>query len=133
MTGLSTKLIDGAENNWPSYVTTGHYRAAPLLLADRAHDGARGAGRCREKAWDSLSPEDQAIFREAARESSRFMREQWRVVGGALARARPQLGGVTVVEDVDRAAFEAAMSGIYERSLTDPKIKSLVDRIRDTP
>src|SRR5262249_13163588 len=28
-TGLSTKLIDGAENNWPSYVTTGHYKLAP--------------------------------------------------------------------------------------------------------
>ena len=28
-TGLSTRLIDGAENNWPSYVTTGHYKLAP--------------------------------------------------------------------------------------------------------
>src|SRR5947209_16119855 len=27
-TGLATRLIDGAENNWPSYVTTGHYRLA---------------------------------------------------------------------------------------------------------
>ncbi len=27
-TGLATKLIDGAENNWPSYVTTGHYKYA---------------------------------------------------------------------------------------------------------
>src|SRR5438132_1047286 len=28
-TGLSTRLIDGAENNWPSYVTTNHYNLAP--------------------------------------------------------------------------------------------------------
>src|SRR4029450_10935761 len=28
-TGLSTRLIDGAENNWPSYVTTNHYKLAP--------------------------------------------------------------------------------------------------------
>ena len=27
-TGLATKLIDGAENNWPSFVTTDHYRYA---------------------------------------------------------------------------------------------------------
>ena len=33
VTGLQTKLIDGAENNWPSYVTTGHYKVAPLLYA----------------------------------------------------------------------------------------------------
>ncbi len=28
LTGLTTRLIDGAENNWPSYVTTDHYTAA---------------------------------------------------------------------------------------------------------
>src|SRR5260370_28480742 len=29
MTALSAQLVDGAENNWPSYVTTGHFKAAP--------------------------------------------------------------------------------------------------------
>src|SRR5262249_39814431 len=29
LTGLATRLIDGAENNWPSYVTTNHYKLAP--------------------------------------------------------------------------------------------------------
>src|SRR6202008_1068008 len=28
LTGLSTRLIDGAENNWPSFVTTDHYKYA---------------------------------------------------------------------------------------------------------
>ena len=28
LTGLATRLIDGAENNWPSYVSTDHYKAA---------------------------------------------------------------------------------------------------------
>ena len=39
-TGLSTKLIDGAENNWPSYVTTGHYKLAPYSRAT-CHVAAR--------------------------------------------------------------------------------------------
>src|ERR1700722_14377545 len=26
--GLANRIVDGAENNWPSYVTTNHYRAA---------------------------------------------------------------------------------------------------------
>jgi TRAP-type C4-dicarboxylate transport system substrate-binding protein len=60
------------------------------------------------------------------------MREQWRL-WEERSRREAQLGGVTVVEDVDRKAFERAMSGIYDRMLTDPKIKSLVDRIRETP
>ncbi|HZY22609.1 MAG TPA: TRAP transporter substrate-binding protein [Beijerinckiaceae bacterium] len=131
MTGLSTQLIDGAENNWPSFVTTGHYRAAPYYSLTQ-HTMAPEVLVMSEKAWVSLSPEDQAIFRAAARESGVFMREQWRV-WEERSRREAQLGGVTIVEDVDRAAFERAMSGIYERTLTDPKIKSLVDRIRDIP
>jgi tripartite ATP-independent transporter DctP family solute receptor len=130
MTGLSTQLIDGAENNWPSYVTTGHYRAASYYSLTE-HTMSPEVLVMSEKAWGSLSPEDQQIFREAARESSRFMREQWRL-WEERSKREAQLGGVTVAEDVDRNAFERAMSGIYDRFLTDPKIKSLVDRIRET-
>ena len=44
LTGLQARLIDGAENNWPSYVTHRSLQARPLLHLDRAHDGARGTG-----------------------------------------------------------------------------------------
>jgi tripartite ATP-independent transporter DctP family solute receptor len=131
MTGLTTQLIDGAENNWPSFVTTGHYRAAPYYSLTQ-HTMAPEVLVMSEKAWTALSPEDQAIFRQAAKDSGEFMRDQWRL-WEERSRREAQLGGVTVVEDVDRKAFERAMSGIYERLLTDPKIKSLVDRIRETP
>jgi tripartite ATP-independent transporter DctP family solute receptor len=131
MTGLTTQLIDGAENNWPSFVTTGHYRAAPYYSLTQ-HTMAPEVLVMSEKAWSSLSSEDQKIFRETARESGEYMREQWRL-WEERSRREAQLGGVTVVEDVDRKAFERAMSGIYDRMLTDPKIKSLVDRIRETP
>jgi tripartite ATP-independent transporter DctP family solute receptor len=131
MTGLSTQLIDGAENNWPSYVTTGHYRAASYYSLTQ-HTMSPEVLVMSEKAWASLLPEDQQIFREAALESSRFMREQWRL-WEERSKREAQLGGVMVAEDVDRKAFEHAMSGLYDRFLTDPKIKSLVDRIRETP
>ena len=39
LTGLSPELIDGAENNWPSYVTHRPLQARPALHPDRAHDG----------------------------------------------------------------------------------------------
>jgi tripartite ATP-independent transporter DctP family solute receptor len=38
LTGLATKLIDGAENNWPSFVTTDHYKIRRLLHPHAAHD-----------------------------------------------------------------------------------------------
>jgi tripartite ATP-independent transporter DctP family solute receptor len=131
MTGLSTQLIDGAESNWPSYVMTGHYRAASYYSLTE-HTMSPEVLVMSEKAWSGLSPADQQIFREAAWESSRYMREQWRL-WEERSKREAQLGGVTVAEDVDRKAFERAMTSLYDRFLTDPKIKSLVDRIRETP
>ena len=48
-----------------------------LLHADRAHHEPGSAGDV-AKGLESLSAEDQKIFREAAQQSSRFMREKWR-------------------------------------------------------
>ena len=69
LTGLQTKLIDGAENNWPSYVTTGHYKIAPYYTLTE-HTMGPEVLVMSMRAWDSLSAEDRVIFREAARESS---------------------------------------------------------------
>ena len=44
LTGLATKLIDGAENNWPSFVTTDHYKYAGYLHPDRTHHEPGSAG-----------------------------------------------------------------------------------------
>jgi tripartite ATP-independent transporter DctP family solute receptor len=130
-TALVTKLVDGAENNWPSYVSTGHYRAAAYYTLTE-HTMAPEVLVMSLKAWGSLAPEDQAVFRQAARESSRFMRDQWRQ-WEAKSRREAEQSGVTIVSDIDRKPFEAAMRGLYDRVVTDPKLKDLVDRIRATP
>src|SRR5205807_5691097 len=71
LTGLSTKLIDGAENNWPSFVTTDHYKFAGFYTLTE-HTMSPEVLVMSLKAWQSLSAEDQRIFREAALKSSRF-------------------------------------------------------------
>src|SRR5881409_2991713 len=76
LTGLATRLIDGAENNWPSFVTTDHYRFASFYTLTE-HTMSPEVLVMSWKAWTSLSPEDRQIFRVAAFESSRFMRERW--------------------------------------------------------
>jgi tripartite ATP-independent transporter DctP family solute receptor len=127
-TGLSTGLIDGAENNWPSYVTTGHYRAAPHYALTEHTMGPEVLAMSR-KAWDGLDAEDQAIFREAARASSRFMRERWRQREEA-ARAQAERDGGVTVTTVDRAPFAAAMADLYGRLPAEGAIAGLVARIR---
>src|SRR5215216_4940348 len=75
LTGLTTRLIDGAEHNWPSYVTTNHFTAARHYTMTE-HTMSPEVLVMSRKAWDSLSAEDQTIFRAAAQESSRSMRQQ---------------------------------------------------------
>jgi tripartite ATP-independent transporter DctP family solute receptor len=128
LTGLSTKLIDGAENNWPSYVTTGHYKLAPYYTLTE-HTMGPELLVMSPRAWESLSAEDQEIFRDAARKSSAFMRDLW---SGLEERSRQQAraAGNTIIADFDRKPFEHAMSAIYEKTVSDPGLRQLIERIR---
>ena len=127
-TGLSTRLIDGAENNWPSYVTTNHYKLAPYYTLTE-HTMGPELLVMSPRAWESLSAEDQEIFRDAARKSSVFMRELW---SGLEERSRQQAraAGNTIIADFDRKPFENAMSTIYEKTVSDPGLRQLIERIR---
>ena len=127
-TGLATKLIDGAENNWPSFVTTDHYRYASFYTLTE-HTMSPEVLIMSWKAWASLSPEERVIFREAAMQSSRFMRERWRDLE-EKSRQQAEGAGVTIVSDFDRKPFEAAMSPIYEKIRRDPAAAALIERIR---
>ena len=128
LTGLSTRLIDGAENNWPSYVTTSHYKLAPYYTLTE-HTMGPEVLVMSLRAWESLSPEDREIFRDAARKSSMFMRELW---SGLEERSRQQAraAGNTIIAAFDRKPFETAMGTIYAKTVTDPDLRQLIERIR---
>jgi tripartite ATP-independent transporter DctP family solute receptor len=128
LTGLSTKLIDGAENNWPSFVTTDHYKYAGFYTLTE-HTMSPEVLVMSLKAWTSLTTEDQAIFHDAARQSSRFMRERWKDLE-EQSRRQAQAAGVTIVSEFDRKPFEAAMDGIYAKTRRDPAAAALIERIR---
>jgi tripartite ATP-independent transporter DctP family solute receptor len=131
LTGLSTKLIDGAENNWPSYVSTDHYTAARYYTLTE-HTMGPEVLVMSQRAWESLSAEDQAIFREAARQSSRFMREQWKA-WEERSRVKAEKAGNVVVSDFDKQPFQAAMTAVYDKALAGkPRLRELVERIRQT-
>nr|WP_249779509.1 TRAP transporter substrate-binding protein [Bradyrhizobium sediminis] len=128
LTGLATKLVDGAENNWPSFVTTGHYKYAGYYTLTE-HTMSPEVLMMSQKAWESLSAEDRKIFREAALRSSQFMREKWRDLE-QQSRRQAEAAGVTIVTDFDRKPFEAAMTGIYAKARRDPAAAQLIERIR---
>jgi tripartite ATP-independent transporter DctP family solute receptor len=128
LTGLATKLIDGAENNWPSFVTTGHFKYAGYYTLTE-HTMSPEVLVMSRKAWDSLSPEDQKIFKQAAIESNIYMREQWKALEDK-SRREAEAAGIVVIKDFDRKAFEDAMGVIYKEAAGDPLTAQYVDRIK---
>jgi TRAP-type C4-dicarboxylate transport system substrate-binding protein len=126
-TGLKTGLIDGAENNWPSYQSTHHYEVAKYYILDE-HSMAPEVLLMSKKVWLSLSPDEQAAVRQAAKESVPYMRKLWQDLEVA-ARAEVEKAGVTVVQ-VDKAPFQAAVKPVYDQFITDPHLKDLLTRMQ---
>ena len=121
-TGLSTRLIDGAENNWPSYVTTGHYKLAPYYILTE-HSMSPEVLVMSRPAWESLSGEDRDIFLEV------FMRSLWTSLE-ERSRQQARAAGNIIITDFDRKPFEEAMSVIYDKAATDADTQQLINRIR---
>lgn len=128
LTGLSTKLIDGAENNWPSFVTTDHVKYARFHTLTE-HTMSPEVLVMSMRAWDSLTEADRKIFRDAARESSIFMRKRWKQLEEE-SRLQAEASGVDFVRDFDRRPFEAAMEGVYAKAAKDPALTALIEAIR---
>jgi TRAP-type C4-dicarboxylate transport system substrate-binding protein len=82
-----------------------------------------------QKARESRSSEDRKIFREAAIQSSHFMREKWKDLE-ERSRRQADGAGVTIITDFDRKPFETAMDGIYTKARRDPAAAELIERIR---
>jgi TRAP-type C4-dicarboxylate transport system substrate-binding protein len=126
-TALTTGLIDAAENNWPSYVTSDHYSVAPYFALTE-HTMTPDVLIMSMKAWRSLDPEDQNIFRRAARDSSKFLRGQWKNWEASLRKQALDLG-VTVIE-IDQKPLQAAFTALYTKVLTDSHSRHLVEFIQ---
>jgi tripartite ATP-independent transporter DctP family solute receptor len=126
-TAMTASLIDGAENNWPSYVSAGHYKIAPFYSATE-HTMAPEIVIMSRRAWDELTADERTIFRGAARESSRYMRNQWQN-WEQQSRRQAIEAGVTVIEEVDRQAFAAATRPLRDEMMADPLYAPLIKRI----
>ncbi|WP_137136769.1 TRAP transporter substrate-binding protein [Rhizobium sp. FKY42] len=125
---LETGVVDGAENNWPSYESARHYEIAKNYTLTE-HSLNPEILVMSKISWDKLKPEDQKIIKAAAKESVAKMRELWSA-REKTSEAKVRAGGVNVIK-VDKAEFSAAMKPVYDKFVTDPKLKDLLTRIQD--
>lgn len=129
-TSLQSGVIDGAENNWPSYESTRHFEVARYYTTTE-HSNVPEILAVSRQRWQRLNEADRTILRESARESARLQRELW-AARERESRQRVSAAGVTVIEITDRGPWQALMEPVYARYAADPRMASLVRRIRET-
>lgn len=125
--GLQTGVIDGAENNWPSYESTNHYQVAQYYSLDE-HSMSPEVLVMSQQSWNRLSAADQDLIREAARDSVSYMRDLWDE-REAEARATVEAAGA-IINEVDKQPFIDSMAPVYDQFVTDPTLQDLVARIQ---
>jgi len=128
---IQTGVIDGAENNPPSYDTSGHHEVAKYYTLDQ-HLIVPEVLVMAKSTWDTLSAEDQELIRWAAKASVAYERGAWDNQEGA-SMAKVVAEGTEVITDIDKQPFIDAMGPVYDTYADTPELKDLVARIQATP
>lgn len=123
---LAQGVIDGAENNWPSFESGKHFEVARYYSLTR-HLLAPEMFVMSKISWDKLTPDDQMLVREAAKQSVPYMRKLW---DDQVARSMEiVLASGVEVNEVDPAPFTEAMMGMWANFIDTPREQELVDAI----
>ena len=110
--------IDGAENNLPSYVSSGHYKHARYYSMDE-HSSVPEILLMSKKAWDGLTSAQQTATMAAADESFVVMKKLW-AESEAQALAQAKKEGVTILEkhQVYVSGIETYATRLYSKYIT---------------
>jgi tripartite ATP-independent transporter DctP family solute receptor len=123
---LQTGVIDGAENNPPSYVFSNHYTAAKYYSLTE-HLIIPEVLAFSKRAWTNLSADDQNLIRKFAREAQFEERELWKKFEQE-AMKRAQAAGCEIIEITDKAPFQNAVKPVWDKY--GPKYQDMIQRIQ---
>lgn len=123
--------IDAAENNTPSYVSTGHYKLAKYYSLDE-HSSVPEVLVISRSAWGKLSPAEQTALRAAAKESATYMRKLWaESETQSLAKAKKEGVVVTEKSQIAMEGIESYAVKLYSKFITDSKdLETIVNILR---
>lgn len=126
---LQTGVIDGAENNWPSYFSTSHYEVAKYFTLD-GHTRVPEILIASKISMDKLSKEDREIIKQAAKDSMPHQIKLWKEFE-KVAEDKVRAAGSIITELTPEALveFQNAMQPMYDA--LSPELQEVVKKIRD--
>lgn len=126
---LKTGVIDGAENNYPSYDSSNHFEVAKYYSITN-HLIIPECLCVSTAAWDALSDEDKEIVKAAAVDAAAVQRELW-AEREMKSREKVEAAGSQINEVQDPKAFQDAMGPVYEGFIkANPDLEGLIKDIQ---
>ncbi|PJG85204.1 TRAP transporter substrate-binding protein [Conservatibacter flavescens] len=128
-TALQQGVIDGAENNIPSYNQTRHVEVAKFYIEDQ-HTSVPDYLIISNKAWEKLNENQRNILTQAAKNSEIYQQKLWdeEVTN---SRAEAEKAGATFIQ-VDKQPFRDALKPLYEEFAKNPQLESIIQQINAT-
>lgn len=123
---LQTSVIDGAENNPPSFVFDNHYTVAKFYTMTE-HLIVPEIVVFSKRTWDSLSADDKALVKKLGKETQLDQRKLW-VAYEQQALDKMKAGGIEVIPVADKTPYQKAVKPVWDKY--GPKYKAMVDRIQ---
>ncbi|MBL8700832.1 MAG: TRAP transporter substrate-binding protein [Alphaproteobacteria bacterium] len=122
---MQTGVVDGAENNEPSYDSGQHYRYAKYY-SRTGHLMIPELLVFSKRTWNSLSKDDQALIAKFSREAQQEQRQLWYArEQESLKRLREN--GVVINDVPNKQAFVDAVKPVWDKYATQHK--ALIERI----
>jgi tripartite ATP-independent transporter DctP family solute receptor len=123
---MQTGVVDGAENNEPSYDSGQHYRYAKFY-SKTGHLMIPEILVFSKKSWETLSKEDQTMVANAAKDAQQEQRKLWYEREIESMKKMKEAGAV--VNDVaNKKAFQDAVKPVWDKYAAQHK--ALIDRIQ---
>nr|WP_247717819.1 TRAP transporter substrate-binding protein [Morganella morganii] len=128
-TALQQGVVDAAENNIPSYTLSRHSEVTKFFSLDE-HTMVPDVLVMSTKSLEKLTPEQQAIVKQAAKDSAQTMAKLWEA-SEKEERAKVEKQGVEFIT-VDKVTFQDAVKPMYDDiAKSNPELSKMADRIRD--
>jgi len=128
-TSLQQGVVDGAENNPPSFYLSRHYEVCKYYSLDE-HTLLPDVLIIGTSTWNRFTREEQAWIQQAVDYSVVHQRELWKISEQEALEAVKKAG--VVINYPDKKLFEAQVQPIYERQLQDTVMARLVHQIKNT-
>lgn len=122
-------MIDAAENNWPAYEITEHYRLAKYYTVDE-HSRVPEIQLASLRTWNKLPEAYREIITECALESAQYQRALWQEQESMYRADALEAGCVEIIlTSEERDAFQRMMEPLYEQYCSE--YMELVDQIQN--